>query len=1188
MQTTLFRSLVLLALCIPFSFITAQESTLFLHANPATKEECNICKTGNDLELLLSSDINNPEYLKKAFRFVNEEDIEHVINFALDISNNLKAQQYGYVKPETVTEYLEPLLFKALDRTIQSSEIYTSMALDREYIFDEKWHDWLGQNSYQWALLLYSEVVESIRSYNFYIQNHSRPQGYFYYGIRSTIEFFAYGNNAYMKSKLSNCFPSLETMIETFEEYIDFPTEAYIKDQLHDNIVLISQAIIHYITSNIQLIPPELMLNYSKDFLKLTFYTQPQCIYNNMSNGIQQLFYAQGKMEKFTEIVSELNEECLGGIRGVIENLRYSTFSINIETLKLEFYEYQESLQSQGYEFAYYAPHTHQGSIPEEEMEVYNEYTKETCKFLSKVFISLFRADATSFRAVTRNIERFLNIPSNNLIGYTFYVAYRTYHIDKELALATTENCAVVSERFNALNVNSLVYVPWIYYNVGNFSLAEQVIDYYLIPDIRYLLENQSNIGVPEFEIMLGTLSNAATINKEKYTETITEYLPTILNILDNTDIEEFHYFYYNLVIGETLVQIGSFDKGANLVNSLHNRIKKSKLDEQYKEALLCSCEVILMSAAYENKDYEQFMTCFQKAKKLNLDKVYTSDTHQIASIINAAAQSENHTIVKEYSVKFIDMLHDNVSDILVNLQGANRVKFWDHLTNDAQILFDAYANTDATGKELLSTAIYDWNLLNKGLLLSATRLFDYRLNTHPDKSVQELYNLYKGLSLELDNNYSRQSNPEDLITIQSQVSQIENELIAVLRRDFGNDGRQKQFYRWTDVQNSLNGHSAAIEFMKFIREDETDPMYVALIIKKGWDFPQVIDLCRESELIKHVSHDRQKNLETYNRVASKELYTLTWGKLSNYIEPQDTIYYAVDGLLHQVNLDCLRVADADTKLYAEDIYDLHRLSSTREICYERPTVQYNRAVLFGNLDYHMNDSEVQSTKENEQIISYSSMTLGSSVSSAVPRTPLPESEPMIHDIASILESSGIKAEKRIGKDGTEHAFKQLSGSNADIIHLYTHGFYIDGLTDYQENTEDLPAMMRSGLVLSGSDKTNTDSDNDGLLLAREIADLDLTGVDIVFLSACQTAQGEIAGDGVFGIQRGYKQAGVRTIIMTLWEVEAGMSRLLVQEFYKALTKPNTTKRQAFKEARAIARQKYQHLDWAAYIMLDE
>lgn len=142
-------------------------------------------------------------------------------------------------------------------------------------------------------------------------------------------------------------------------------------------------------------------------------------------------------------------------------------------------------------------------------------------------------------------------------------------------------------------------------------------------------------------------------------------------------------------------------------------------------------------------------------------------------------------------------------------------------------------------------------------------------------------------------------------------------------------------------------------------------------------------------------------------------------------------------------------------------------------------------------------------------------------------------------------------------------------------------------------------AMTHSGLLFAGANATLHNETlpynlEDGILTSQEITSLDFRKVDLVVLSACQTALGDMTGDGVFGLQRGFKKAGAKTLLMSLWKVDDTATQILMTQFYANYLRGDTKgqKRASFVKAQQYLRAcdggKYDNpVYWAAFIMLD-
>ncbi len=110
-----------------------------------------------------------------------------------------------------------------------------------------------------------------------------------------------------------------------------------------------------------------------------------------------------------------------------------------------------------------------------------------------------------------------------------------------------------------------------------------------------------------------------------------------------------------------------------------------------------------------------------------------------------------------------------------------------------------------------------------------------------------------------------------------------------------------------------------------------------------------------------------------------------------------------------------------------------------------------------------------------------------------------------------------------------------------------------------------------------------SDEQNDGRLTVGELYNLRLNA-DLVTLSACQTALGQIAkGDDVVGFTRGFLYAGTNSIVSSLWKVDDQATSILMQQFYKSLKKID--KRSALRTAQLKVKDTYNSHPyyWAAF-----
>ena len=170
-------------------------------------------------------------------------------------------------------------------------------------------------------------------------------------------------------------------------------------------------------------------------------------------------------------------------------------------------------------------------------------------------------------------------------------------------------------------------------------------------------------------------------------------------------------------------------------------------------------------------------------------------------------------------------------------------------------------------------------------------------------------------------------------------------------------------------------------------------------------------------------------------------------------------------------------------------------------------------------------------------------------------------------------------------------------------MHIATHGFFFADPKEKKTNIQqefgngdvfrksDNP-LFRSGLLMAGANAAwqgkPIEGVEDGILTAYEVSNLYLPNTKLAVLSACETGLGDIEGnEGVYGLQRAFKIAGIQNLVMSLWKVTDKETSEFMQQFYKGMFSGQSIS-DAFYSAQTTMKTKYRNepVKWVAWILV--
>lgn len=309
-----------------------------------------------------------------------------------------------------------------------------------------------------------------------------------------------------------------------------------------------------------------------------------------------------------------------------------------------------------------------------------------------------------------------------------------------------------------------------------------------------------------------------------------------------------------------------------------------------------------------------------------------------------------------------------------------------------------------------------------------------------------------------------------------------------------------------------------------------------------------------------------QEDMEEYNAICGR-LSQLILSPVQKHIADKDLLLVAPDGRLCCVAFAGLLEENGE---YLLDRFSIHYVSSGRDIA------RFSDDRQTGTGLFALGDPDFGGSGPKGSRAVFQSGVLPESDSASVPDAlrsfgvlgeyrvpPLPASRLEIERITSLWrEFTDEPAVVYLGSSATEENFK-AEAPGKRILHLATHGFFLEATEVASETEEEHPAghslasinpLLLSGLVLAETDPHPDAQDknrDDGILTAYEVTELNLDGAALVVLSACESGMGRVvSGEGVYGLRRAFQLAGARTVVTSLWPVPDNVTADFMKHLY--------------------------------------
>ena len=453
-----------------------------------------------------------------------------------------------------------------------------------------------------------------------------------------------------------------------------------------------------------------------------------------------------------------------------------------------------------------------------------------------------------------------------------------------------------------------------------------------------------------------------------------------------------------------------------------------------------------------------------------------------------------------------------------------------------------------------------------------------YDVSRSNDPQVERLQIVWQSLREYLNELYIKEEpDKKGIAAVKKQIQETEKELIRLARDT--SSMRLDYIPSVDSIRKHLGDRDAAIEIIRYQENHKAyygkKVKYAALIVKKDGPL-ELIPFPYDGELMESKHYKRYRNSIQF-KLADEASYEVFWKPLVSSLKGIQKIYWAPDGVFHLINPNTL--FNPESKKYLIDEIQIRTVPTLAQLEKETP-LKFSNATILGNPFYgeHATTSKQDSARTSREFLTSEAINL------------LPGTKTEAETIAAVLRKNNSKVTLLTEANATKQSI--FKSNQTDVLHLATHGFWLDKPNSTSGYHNLFESLSGSGLILAGAQRKTAQNNYEllpqGILTSAEIQDMNLFRTKLVVLSACETGLGEVVpGEGIYGLKRALQKAGVQNVITSLWKVDDAATMEFMTIFYQTLIETQNLSG-SFQDAMSSLKKKFpEPYYWGAFILTE-